>query len=124
MLRQARRRGEEYLLRRGLVRRLSTGEPVGPWVDNFEYPIRWRYSALNATDYFRAASLVDGTAPDPRMTEAIDRIRAARQRDGSWLQTGRQPGRVWFEVDVPEGEPSKWLTLLGARVLRWWDAAH
>ena len=119
--RAARRSGEEYLLRRGLFRRLSTGEPVGPWVDRFEYPIRWRYSVLNAADQFRRAALFDGTPPDPRMSGAIEIIRAAQQADGSWLQAGRQPGRVWFEVDVPAGEPSKWLTLFGLRVLEWWD---
>ena len=26
------------------------------------------------------------------------------------------------EVDVPEGQPSKWLTLSGTRVLDWWGA--
>ena len=44
-----------------------------------------------------------------------------RQPDGTWLQARRHPGRVWFEVDVPAGEPSKWLTLSGTRVLQWWD---
>ncbi|HEY3748593.1 MAG TPA: squalene cyclase [Pseudonocardiaceae bacterium] len=120
--RAARRSGEEYLLRRGLLRRLSTGEPVAPWVDQFAYPFRWRYSVLNAAEYFRAATLFDGAAPDPRMADAIELIRAARQPDGTWLQAGRQPGRVWFEVDVPAGEPSKWLTLFGTRVLDWWDS--
>ena len=33
--------GEEYLLQRGLFRRLSTGEPVAPWVTQFVYPFRW-----------------------------------------------------------------------------------
>jgi hypothetical protein len=121
--RAVRRSGEEYLLRRGLLRRLSTGEPVGPWVDRFAYPFRWTYSVLNAADYFREAALFDGTAPDPRMAEAIELVRAARQPDGTWLQARRHAGRVWFEVDVPAGEPSKWLTLFGTRVLAWWDAA-
>ncbi|BDX29480.1 hypothetical protein TUM20985_00270 [Mycobacterium antarcticum] len=120
--RDARRAGEEYLLTRGLFRRLSTGQPVGPWVDSFAYPARWRYSVLNAAEYFRRRSLFDGTAPDPRMADAIAMIRSARQPDGTWLQAGRQPGRVWFEVDVSAGEPSKWLTLNGIRVLDWWDA--
>jgi hypothetical protein len=57
------------------------------------------------------------------MAEAIEIIRSARQPDGSWLQAGRQPGREWFEVDVAAGEPSKWLTLVGIRVLHRWDAA-
>ena len=85
---------------------------------------RWSYSVLNAAEYFRQACELDGTRPDPRMAEAIELIRAARQPDGTWLQAGRHPGRVWFEVDVPAGEPSKWLTLFGIRVLNWWDAGH
>jgi hypothetical protein len=121
--REARRGGEEYLLRRALYRRLSTGEPVAPWVDHYAYPFRWFYSVLKAADYFRAASLLDGKPPDPRMAEAIEMIRAARTPDGRWVQERRHPGRVWFEVDVPPGEPSPWLTFYAVRVLKWWDAA-
>ncbi|MFJ6671685.1 squalene cyclase [Actinosynnema sp. NPDC091369] len=120
--RAARRGGEEYLLERGLFRRLSTGEPVAPWVNRFSYPFRWFYSVLNAADYFRRASLLDGTPPDPRMADAIGLIRAERRPDGTWSQARRHPGRVWFEVDVPAGEPSKWLTLHATRVLDWWDS--
>jgi hypothetical protein len=122
--RAARRSGEQYLLERGLLRRLSTGEPVAPWVDHFAYPFRWFYSVLNAAEYFREASLLDGEPPDPRMADAIALIRAARQPDGTWLQARRHPGRVWFEVDVPAGEPSTWLTLYGTRVLAWWDSLN
>ncbi len=122
-LRAARRSGEEYLLERRLLRRLSTGELVGPWATRLAYPFRWFYSVLNAADYFRAAARHDGTAPDPRLVDAIEVIRAARQPDGTWLQERRHPGRAWFEVDVPPGEPSKWLTFYGTRVLAWWDGA-
>ena len=121
--RGARREGEEYLLERDLFRRLSTGEPVGDWVDRFAYPFRWFYSVLNAADYFRQSVLLEGRKPDPRMAEAIEMIRTARQPDGTWLQARRHPGRVWFEVDVDAGEPSKWLTLYATRVLDWWDDA-
>jgi hypothetical protein len=122
-LRDARHSGEEYLLQRRLLHTLSTGDLVAPWVTRFAYPFRWFYSALNAADYFRAAALHDESTPDRRLTEAMDVIRAARQPDGTWLQERRHPGRVYFEVDVPPGEPSKWLTLYGTRVLAWWDAA-
>jgi hypothetical protein len=125
-LRAARRAGEEYLLQRRLLRTLSTGELVGPWVTHFAYPFRSFYSALNAADYFRAATLYDaalpdGARPDPRLADAIGVIRAARRPDGTWLQERRHAGRVWFEVDVAPGEPSKWLTFFGTRVLAWWD---
>lgn len=120
--RLARRSGEEYLLKRGLLRRLSTGQTVGPWVDQFAYPMRWSFNVLNAAEYFRRAARADGAPRDPRMAEAIELIRAARQSDGTWLQGNRHTGRVWFDVDVPEGQPSKWLTLHAIRVLRWWDA--
>jgi hypothetical protein len=124
--RAARRSGEEYLLQRGLIRRLSTGERVGSWVDHFTYPFRWVYSVLNAAEYFRQASLLspDAAGPDHRMADAIDLIRGAKQPDGTWLQGTSHPGRVWFEVDVPEGEPSKWLTLFGTRVLDWWESSN
>lgn len=122
-LREARRRGEEYLLERRLLYRATTGAQVGPFVERFVYPNRHRYSALAALDYFREASLHDGTPPDPRLADAVDVVRAARRPDGTWLQTEPLAGRTWFPVDVAEGEASKWLTLMGARVLEWWDAA-
>lgn len=118
--RAARRRGEEYLLERHLCRRLSTGESVGPWTTEFVYPSRWIYSVLSAADYLRAAALLDGRRPDERMSEAIVLIRAARQTDERWMQATTHGGRVWFEVDAPAGQPSKWLTCFAVRVLAWW----
>ena len=95
---------------------------VGGFATDFVYPNRHRYSALAALDHFRDASLLEGTPPDPRLSDAIDIVRAARQADGTWLQGTRLAGRTWFDVDAMEGEPSRWLTLIGTRVLDWWDA--
>ena len=117
----ARRRGEEYLLERGLFRRLSTGEPYSMNAFSLAHPRRAYYSILAAADYFRDAGLTDGTPPDPRMAEAIAMIRDQRQDDGTWLQGHRLAGEVWVHVDVPSGEPSKWVTLQASRVLEWWD---
>ncbi|MHA7246641.1 squalene cyclase [Arthrobacter tecti] len=121
-LRDARKAGEEYLLKRRLLYTLSTGEQVAHWATRFAYPFRWFYSALNAADYFRSAALHEGAEPDSRMSDAMEAIRAARRPDGTWIQERRHPGRVWFEVDVPAGEPSKWLTFHATRVLHWWGA--
>lgn len=122
--RDARHGGEEYLLTRRLLYRASTGELVGNFATQFVYPNRHRYSALAALDHFRDAALFEGTPPDPRLADAIAVVRAAQQPDGTWLQSERLAGRTWFDVDVPPGEPSRWLTLIGTRVLDWWDAAR
>ena len=122
-MREARHGGEEYLLSRRLMFRATTGEVVGDFVSRFVYPNRHRYSALAALDHFRDVALLEGTAPDPRLAEAIALVRAARQPDGTWLQTTPLAGRTWFDVDAAEGEPSRWLTLIGTRVLDWWDAS-
>ncbi|MDW4573697.1 squalene cyclase [Microbacterium sp. M3] len=122
-LRDARRGGEEYLLSRQLMFRASTGEVVGDFVTRFVFPNRHRYSALAALDHFRDVALLEGSLPDPRLAAAIEVVREARQPDGTWLQTTPLAGRTWFDVDVPEGQPSRWLTLIGTRVLDWWDAA-
>lgn len=119
----ARRRGEEYLLRRTLLHRLATGD-VHEWALRFAYPFRAEYTALHAVEYFRAASEYAGTPPDPRIAEAIGIVRGARDADGTWHQGARYGGRVWVEQDVAVGEPSPWLTFVALRVLRWWDAAH
>jgi hypothetical protein len=120
-VRESRRRGEEYLLRRGLFRRLSTGEPFHELALSLAHPRRAYYNVLAAADFLRLASIADGTAPDLRMAEAIDLIRAKRLPDGTWLQGHRLDGEVWVHVDVPTGEPSKWVTLQARRVLDWWD---
>lgn len=120
-LRAARQAGQEYLLERHLLHRKSTGEHVAPWVTRFTYPFRWRYNALNVLDHLRLAGAYDGVAPDPRASDAVELVRAAQQPDGRWLQGEPEKGETWFDVDVPEGEPSKWVTLYGTRVLDWWD---
>ncbi|PFG42997.1 hypothetical protein ATJ88_1674 [Isoptericola jiangsuensis] len=122
-VRAARHTGEEYLLARRLMYRLSTGELVGEWVHRSEYPFRGDYSLLRAADHFRRAALHDGVAPDERLRDAVEAVRSARREDGTWARTHRHAGDVWFEVDVPVGEASPWLTLTGTLLLRWWDRA-
>ncbi|WP_218566935.1 hypothetical protein [Quadrisphaera granulorum] len=123
VLRAARHRGEEYLLQRHLLQRLSTGESHAPWATHFAYPYRWVYSALRAADHFRSAALHDGLTPDPRLAKAVALVREARDDDGTWHQELRHEGRVWFDVDGGVGEPSRWMTFHALRLLRWWDGS-
>jgi len=118
--RAARNSGEHYLLERNLFRRVSTGEPADEEFLYFLHPSRWRYDVLRGLDYFRSAAALTGTAPDPRLAEAVDQVRSRRQEDGTWLLDRSLPGRVWFDVDDGVGKPSRWVTLRAMRVLKWW----
>jgi hypothetical protein len=118
-VRQARRDGEEYLLRRSLLRSLRTGEVVDPRWTSFAYPPRWHYDLLKATEYFA----LRGGTPDPRLAEAIECVRATRRPDGRWLLENTHAGAVHFRFEEPDGTPSRWNTLRALRVLRWYDAS-
>lgn len=116
-LRAARKRGEEYLLERRLRYRLSDGEQVGPWATLVFHPERHVFTALKAAEYFAQSAEHDGETVDPRTSEAFDVVRSRRQPDGTWLQEHFLPGRVWFPLDVPVGQPSKWVTFRALRAL-------
>ncbi len=111
----ARRRGEEYLLARGLLRRKSTGEVVNSSWLQFSFPVRWRYDVLRCLDYFRSA----GASPDPRMEDAIHLLRSKRQRNGAWLLENTHPGTIYFPLEDGDERPSRWNTLRALRVLDW-----
>jgi hypothetical protein len=118
-VRRARAAGEEYLLQRHLFRSLRTGEVVDRQWTQFSYPPRWHYDVLKASDHFARR----GGIPDPRLSEAIELVRAKRQPDGRWLLENTHPGEVHFRFEEPDGTPSRWNTLRALRVLRWYDAA-
>jgi hypothetical protein len=123
-VRGAMARGEEYLLTRDLFRRRGTGEPFDDRALALLHPRRWFYGILPALDYFREATKIGGTDPDPSLAEAVEMIRARRSPDGRWDQEHRLGGDVWFDVDVPVGQPSKWVMLQAQRVLDWWDGTR
>lgn len=111
----ARRRGEEYLLKRGLMRRLSNGELVNAEFLELAFPPRYHYDVLRALDYFRAA----GDEPDARMLEAVGVIESKRQADRRWL-LDRAYETAAMDAGETVGEPSRWNTLRALRVQRWW----
>jgi hypothetical protein len=119
--RAARRSGEEYLLKRALFRRLSTGEPADERFLLFAHPNRWRYDVLRGLDYFRSGAALTGAAPDARLEEAIDHVRSRRREDGTWPLDWSPPGRAWFDIGDGPGQPSRWVTLRAMRVLKWWE---
>lgn len=120
----ARKSGEEYLLKRHLFRRLTTGEPVDEEYLQLIHPNHWRYDILRALDYFRAESLLNDTPPDSRLKEAIEKVRAKQSEDGKWLLERELRGREWLRMNEGVRKPSPWVTLRALRVLKWWDQQY
>jgi len=115
--------GQEYLLERRMLRRLSNGELIDTAFTLFSFPTGWHYDALRGLDYLRAA----GVTPDSRVAEAIDLVRAKRDAEGRLpLENPHESEMVdarvrdlELDMDEREGRPSRWNTLRALRVLRW-----
>jgi hypothetical protein len=112
----ARRRGEEYLLERGLFRRRSTGQVANPEFLELAFPPRYHYDVLRALDYFRSAD----AGPDARISDAVHIIESKRQADGRWLLDRAYDEALSILFGESVGEPSRWNTLRALRVLRWY----
>ena len=123
-VREARLRGQEYLLERRLFRRLSTGAIIdrdrkggGAWTD-FAFPPWWHYDVLRGLDYFWRV----GAYPDSRLSEAIKLLQSKCDADGRWRMDVIYPGRMPVAIDDGQGRPSRWNTLRALRVLAWYQA--
>ena len=116
----ARLRGQEYLLERGMLRRLSTGEVIEEDWTRFAYPTYYEYDVLRGLDYLRSA----GIGPDARVAEAIELVERKRDDDGRWARDKIHEGEVHFDMDDGVGKPSRWITLRALRVLRWAEASR
>ena len=117
----ARKRAQEYLLERRLLRRLSTGDVIKDrkgdqdWTQ-FAFPPLWHYDVLRALDYLREA----GVQPDVRVEEAVAIVRERREDDGCWLLDLRHQDTLHEELAGRVGEPNRWITLRALRVLDWY----
>jgi hypothetical protein len=111
----ARRRAQEYLLDRRLLRRLSTGHIIEPAWTRFAFPTLWHYDVLRALEYLRAADV----PPDARVEEAVAIVLERRQGDGRWLLDLRHRDTLHEELGGTVGAANRWITLRALRVLAW-----
>ena len=75
---------------------------------------------LRGLDNLRRA----GVAPDPRVSEAVDRVESKRDAEGRWPLETQYPGKMPVETDEGEGRSSRWNTLRALRVLHWYSARN
>lgn len=114
-VREARERGQEYLLQRRMLRRLSTSEIIDEAFTRFAFPAGYQYDVLRGTDFLRCA----GAVPDSRIAEAVELIGHKRDPDGRWLLEMADSNLLDFDMGEADGKPSRWNTLRAMRVLRW-----
>jgi hypothetical protein len=113
---KARKRAENYLLERGMLRSLRTGEIIDKRWLRFSFPTFWHYDVLRGLDYLRNA----GVKPDSRMGEAINAVIARRHQNGRWPLNLLHPEQVPWQLETGVGSASRWNTLRALRVLRWY----
>ena len=114
-VRAARERGEEYLLERRLLHRLSDGEiPQPRWLEA-GFPYSFNYNVVRALDYFRSAR----PEPDERMDEALDAVASKRGADGHWPLETAYHEQLAVDFGETVGQPSRWITHRALRILRW-----
>lgn len=111
----ARRRGQEYLLERRLLRRLSTGEIIEPAWTRLAFPPLWHYDVLRALDHLRST----GEPADPRVEEAVAIVAERGRGTGRWPLEVRHRDTLHEELAGAVGEPNRWTTLRALRVLDW-----
>lgn len=111
----ARSAGEEYLLERRMLWRLSTGDEINPKWKLLSFPPRWHYDILRGLDHLRDA----GTAPDPRCEQVIEILESKRDVDGRWPLQNPHAGKVHFPLETMRAA-SRWNTLRALRVLGWY----
>jgi hypothetical protein len=122
----ARLRGQDYLLKRRLFHRLTTGEVIEQDREGetaftrFAFPTWWHYDVLRGLEYLRRA----GVTPDKRVEEAIELVESKRDGDGRWPLEIRYPGEMPIDMDEGVGQPSRWNTLRALRVLDWYFATR
>jgi hypothetical protein len=117
----ARRRAQDYLLERRMLRSLTSGEVINPRWTQFLFPATWHYDVLRGLDYLRSAS----AEPDERVAEGIELVRAKSYRNGRWPLDAIHADhidRLAFDLETEVGGDSRWNTLRAVRVLDWSEA--
>jgi hypothetical protein len=86
----ARERGQNYLLERHLLRRLSNGAVIEQAWTQFSFPTGYHYDVLRGLEYLRDA----GATPDARMAEAIELVASKRDAAGRWPLENVHPDQL------------------------------
>lgn len=107
----------EFLLKHHLFKSHRTGKIFDQRMTRFSFPPRWHYDIMRILDFFRDCNI----QKDKRMIDAIEIIIKKKNEKGLWPLQQRHPGKTFFEMETT-GKPSRWNTLRGMRILKWWES--
>lgn len=80
----------------------------------FGFPLFYQSDALEVLDVLTSLGIHDA-----RMKDAIELVEQTRRPDGRWLLKNTYNGKMLCDIEA-KGQPSKWVTLRAARVLKRW----
>jgi hypothetical protein len=115
-IRNARIRAQNYLLARGMLRSLRSGELINRRWLRFAFPTRCYYDVLRGLDYMRRARV----KPDKRIAEAIQTVKKRRHQNGLWPLNYAHNHLIPFDMEPGVARASHWNTLRALRVLDWY----
>ena len=113
---EAAERGREFFLAHKLYQSHRTGAVAVRGSTKFPAFPEWHFDVMRGLEYFHDC----GAPRDPRLGDAIEVIRKARRRDGTWSTYTQYAGRQWFRIEDPGA--SRWNTRRALGILRWWDS--
>lgn len=111
----AAQRGREFFLAHKLYQSHRTGAVAVRGSVKFPAFPEWHFDVMRGLEYFMAS----GAPRDPRLSDAVDVIRKARRRDGTWSTYAQYAGHQWFRIEEPGA--SRWNTSRALTILRWWE---
>lgn len=102
---------EAFILKKNLFRSVRTGEIINSDFIKFHYPMRWKYDAFRALEYFAAT----GRPYDVRMQEAIDLVIKGMQK--GFINKGSQySGKLHFQLEASKA--GRFNTLRALKILK------
>ena len=84
----------------------------------FVFPSTWQYGVLRGLEYLRSAGIND----HDRTKEAVGIVVDRRLPDGRWLLDASPRDAIADDLESASGNPSRWNTFRGMRVLDWFAA--
>jgi len=106
----------EFILRKRLFRSERTHEIINQDMKSFHYPMRWKYDAFRALEYFYSIKM----PYDMRMQEALDII--LDQMEKGYITQGKQyPGKIHFKLE--ETVESRFNTFRALKILKFYDTS-